>query len=363
MIKDKPSYEQAADWLQRLDHPQVKEEDIQSWLEWFGTSDDNRKAFEELQELRRKLRALPAPRREELKRRSGVNAVELHTGESAPLDSTVSGGASAKRLTARRRTFAYGAIAASLGAVAIGLTAMFALRTPDSSSYAAPVDRHRTVSLDDGSSLVLGADAMVDVTYARDRRSLSIQRGEAYFEVRPDASRPFVVQAGRVRVTAIGTAFNMQRDADKVTVTVTEGKVSVSSAAPARSTVEGRGNSGDTPEQDDVLLNTGQRTVLPLGAPVRNVSVAGETAAPKWTGDRADFIDAPLGDVIVAINRYAPAKLVINDPRVADLTYSGTIFREYVNEWVQSLPQVYPVRTVALEDGAVSLVSRGATAK
>ena len=38
-------YELAADWLQRLDDPELAEQDLQAWLEWFEASDDNRKAF------------------------------------------------------------------------------------------------------------------------------------------------------------------------------------------------------------------------------------------------------------------------------------------------------------------------------
>jgi ferric-dicitrate binding protein FerR (iron transport regulator) len=47
---------------------------------------------------------------------------------------------------------------------------------------------------------------------------------------------------------------------------------------------------------------------------------------------------------------------LIDDPRVADLTYSGTVFRDRVDEWTTALPEIFPIRTVTLSDGSVALV-------
>src|SRR5258708_37124882 len=61
----------AADWLQRLDDPALPEADLQAWLHWHGESEQNRKAFEEMQTLYRQLRDLPGDYRRELRRRVG----------------------------------------------------------------------------------------------------------------------------------------------------------------------------------------------------------------------------------------------------------------------------------------------------
>ena len=61
----------AADWLQRLDDPALPEADLQAWLHWHGESEQNRKAFEEMQTLYRQLRDLPGGYRRELRQRFG----------------------------------------------------------------------------------------------------------------------------------------------------------------------------------------------------------------------------------------------------------------------------------------------------
>lgn len=53
--------------------------------------------------------------------------------------------------------------------------------------------------------------------------------GEAYFDVRHDPSRPFIVRTGKVKTTVLGTAFNIKayEEQQEIMVTVDRGKVSV----------------------------------------------------------------------------------------------------------------------------------------
>ncbi|MBL8265905.1 FecR family protein [Steroidobacter sp.] len=335
-LEDDVRYGIAADWLQRLDDPQLKQEDIQSWLEWFETSDENRKAFEEVQALRMHFRELPEQDREELKRRTRTFSLQLG-----------------------RRSVPMFAIAASVCALALAFGLWWSVQSHSVETYLSAQNQHRVVTLDDGSSLVLGADSVVDVRYSPLQRSLHVQRGEAYFEVRHNRLRPFIVQAGDIRVTAVGTAFNVQRGANRVTVTVTEGRVKVTpgSAAP-----DSEAAATPVNESNDLMLAEGQQAVLPLIAPASPPMLAKAVVAQDWSRDRARFINAPLSEIVQVINRHASTRLTIEDPRVADLTYTGTIFRSHVDEWISSLPQVFPVRAVPLEDGSVALVSKQAAA-
>jgi transmembrane sensor len=222
---------------------------------------------------------------------------------------------------------------------------------PSTVAYAAPRDRHRTIRLADGSALVLAQDSLALVKYTRRARSLTIERGEAYFEVRRDPDRPFEVQAAAVRVTAVGTAFNVARTSDRVTVTVTEGTVDVvqlSRPGAAES------SSPRPAASQHRHLSTGERLVVSdalaqSGQPERG-------SEPAWTNGHLQFVDAPLSDVVRAVGRYARRRVTIDDPRVADLTYSGTVFRDRVDEWTTALPAIFPIRAVTLSDGSVALV-------
>ena len=100
----------------------------------------------------------------------------------------------------------------------------------------------------------------------------------------------------------------------------------------------------------------GERLVLGDAAGQSGQTQSG--AEQAWTNGQIQFVDAPLSQVVQTVSRYARGRVMIDDPRVADLSYSGTVFRDRVDEWATALPAIFPVRTVALSDGSVALVLR-----
>ncbi len=97
--------------------------------------------------------------------------------------------------------------------------------------YSSTVGEHRTIRLDDGSTLALNSDTLVDVAFTPGLRSLTLHRGEAHFEVAHDTARPFLVTVNGRTVRAVGTAFNVRRRSDTdLDVLVTEGVVSTYAA-------------------------------------------------------------------------------------------------------------------------------------
>lgn len=351
---DDESMRAAADWLLRLDDPALSDEALQTWLEWLSASDANRHAFDELQTVRRRLRGMPVERRQELIERTTRRPQGLANAFRERLNLPRPERASGRR-------FPLALAASVLLAVALGVW-MYPSQDV-TTTYAAPADRHRTVSLSDGSSLVIGAHAVVDVTFSRERRSLMVHQGKAYFEVEPDPTRPFVVAAANVEVAAVGTAFSVERDAGRVLVTVTHGRVRVTNTA-TRTTKVLRSRAPAVAANDsapgaavDLELSQGQQTRVAL--PTVDTGVPGSKPELQgWIDGRAEFVGAPLRDVLSVVNQYAPKQLVIDDPRVGDFTFSGTIFRGHVDEWVDSLPRVYPIEMVALDNATVTLVTR-----
>src|SRR5262249_1445211 len=81
--------------------------------------------------------------------------------------------------------------------------------------------------LPDGSQLELGGDTGVKLEFTPQQRLIEAQEGEIFYRVKHDAKRPFVVRAGPVIVTAIGTAFSVRRESGTVSVVVAEGVVEV----------------------------------------------------------------------------------------------------------------------------------------
>lgn len=84
--------------------------------------------------------------------------------------------------------------------------------------------------LPDGSEIWLNAGSTVEYPKTfTDKRRLVRLDGEAYFSVKKDASKPFVVETSQISVKVLGTKFNVKAYADDATVTttLTSGKVEV----------------------------------------------------------------------------------------------------------------------------------------
>lgn len=120
-----------------------------------------------------------------------------------------------------------------LAAAAMVAGVLFAGRwimQPKTEHYAAAKD-HEEVQLADGSATVLSPGATLEARMGRER-SIKL-KGEAYFAVQRDEARPFVVDAGDLEVTVLGTAFTVAAfdTADLIEVRVRSGRVRVLAGA------------------------------------------------------------------------------------------------------------------------------------
>lgn len=164
----------------------------------------------------------------------------------------------------------------------------------------------RTITLSDGSRVTLDTDSKLGIAYSAGERRLTLARGRARFDVAHEATRPFVVMAGNGMVIAHGTIFDVDVQGQRMTVSLLRGSVEVREAA------SGKGR----------LLAPGQRLVLeqrtPAGAPI--ALPASET---RWPTGMLSFEDAPLSEVVAAANRYNSIKIVLADPAIGALRFTG----------------------------------------
>jgi len=119
-------------------------------------------------------------------------------------------------------------IAAS--AAAIGLSAMLALGAKIvwfDHTLRTEASEWRSIQLADGSSVSATPYTRIHHEMGDEERLITLEQGSAVFRVAKDPSRPFLVDTGIVVVKATGTEFGVERNADVVTVTVSEGSVAV----------------------------------------------------------------------------------------------------------------------------------------
>lgn len=211
--------------------------------------------------------------------------------------------------------------------------------------YKSGVGERRVVILKDGSVLSLDALSRVTVRYSKDARRLTLQRGQARFDVAHDPSRPFTVTARDQTVVATGTAFNIDMIEPEVRVTLIEGRVLVLAKAPAITL-----RRPPAPAKP-IELHAGQALVTPPDAPAQRVAAADLERITAWQHGKLDFENEPLGEAVARVNRYTDRKIRVADARAAAVPVNGAFDAGDVDAFIEAVNGFLPVRAVQGPDG------------
>jgi transmembrane sensor len=220
----------------------------------------------------------------------------------------------------------------------------------------------RRVQLSDGSGVFLNTDTKLRVKFTAPQRLVFLDRGQAFFEVAKDKTRPFRVLAGHNEVRALGTAFEVRRIGEGIQVTLEEGQVAIyrgedsplqtltaNPAAPAYPS-----SKASTPV---AVLSPGQQATLEPMEPVA-VSLVDLGKAQAWRYGRMILDNALLGDVISDLNRYGGVQIVLADPKLAEIRVSGVFHTGRPEDFVQSVTAAFPIRVAQYDAGTIILRAR-----
>lgn len=221
-----------------------------------------------------------------------------------------------------RRTIGKAAVGAGLG-----LAGWMSLNDYPTADFHTGIGERRSIALPDGSTVDLAAKSALSLDYSTQRRRLQLHEGDAFFNVAPDAQRPFIVAAGRGQITALGTAFGVALHEDRATVIVTEHGVEV--------------------------LHDKRATRLTAGTAIDyQVDMMGdphpsETRADlAWREGRLVFTRAPLGLVVKTLNRWRKGRVILMSSALAarPVTLIANLHR--LDGVMSQLAQAIPLRVV-----------------
>jgi transmembrane sensor len=165
--------------------------------------------------------------------------------------------------------------------------------------YATQAGERPTIHLVDGTQIQLDANSRLRATVSTAGRSVTLEKGEAYFEVTHDENRPFVVIAGKHRISDLGTKFSVLRDGDEVRVVVSEGRVrvdNVDTLSPEKPIFADGGN---------IVVAKADETLL---TPTTQQDISDDLG---WRDGRLIFNQRTLADAAREFNRYNSRKLVV----------------------------------------------------
>ena len=268
----------------------------------------------------------------------------------------------------RRRAFwRRTAIATSLAAAAAFAVIGYRLGHESGRSTASPIVAHgaadpaapRQFTLSDGSVVHLNTGGAILEQFTPSERRVLLTRGEAHFTVTKNPARPFVVQAGGLRVRAVGTAFNVNVQTAHIEVLVTEGRVQLASGA-------GTSTGPLVPTPASPLVEAGQRAVVPAnfdwaaGATADAIVVSQVDAveiarALAWQDPLLRLGGATLAEVAIEFERRSGQRVILADPSLAEMRVGGRFRADDADGFAHLLATTLDLAVERAADGTIVL--------
>lgn len=218
---------------------------------------------------------------------------------------------------------------------------LFHSHAPAGTEYRTTIGQQKTISLKDGTRIVLDTHSEVRVRYNAHTRRVDLLRGRAQFHVHANPQRPFVVHARAGTVTDIGTTFQISLEKHRVNVTLLEGRVTVFTQ------VDGKTR--------HAALAPGQQLDFNRNGAISPVHKANLELAKGWTSGKLFVHDWPLSKLLDALNRYNTTQMVIGDPSLRHLHISGVFHVNDQKTLLLALEQGWSLKAVRTDTGQIVL--------
>lgn len=184
----------------------------------------------------------------------------------------------------------------------------------DLNTVSVPEQQKRQVTLADGTTVWLNSGSELKYPRQFDGNTREVYlSGEAYFDVKHDAKKPFLIHTGKVLTTVLGTAFNIREDKYKhtVEVTVTRGKVSVADDGKLLS-----------------VLTANQQVSLDLDSRKSTEKTVDAKAVIAWQETEMLFDDITFADAAKQLEQHFHVKISFSNEKLKNCRFSGATLKE-----------------------------------
>jgi transmembrane sensor len=305
--------DEAIDWFSKLNSGLASSEDYERFEAWRQQSPLHAKTYANVEKF---WAALDEPARRVYQQKN-------------PLSRSKYAGSAATRPS--RRWLRGGLALAAAWAMVFWLPGVLHFWSAD---YRTQWGERKEIVLADHSLVTLNTHSAVSVDFSPKQRKVSLMEGEAYFQVARDRERPFIVKTAYGIVKVTGTAFNIYVQDKRMTVTVSEGRVRVSST--------------DAPNEE-IALTVGQQVVGDENG-IGRIIETNTPSLPTWRENLLVFTMQPLAEVVDELNRYFPGRIMIADPRIRQRIVSGAFDLTRPQEAVQAIEKTLGLASLTVSD-------------
>jgi len=194
-----------------------------------------------------------------------------------------------------------------------------------------------TQVLPDGSTTILNKQSSISFVGGFFNKTREVKlKGEAFFKVSADKSKPFIISINDVQVTVVGTAFNVKGDEKGTVVIVESGIVKVNN------------------QKDSVRLTAGEKVeVFQNQVHLTKGENQGKLYNYYYTNELV-CDGTPLAELIAVLNEKFKVNIVIVNPALKVLPISTSFKNESLKEILNVIAETFKIK-VEYGQGVIKL--------
>jgi len=306
-----------------------EQKDIEGWL---NKSEENRAHLDRLESLWLETGKLdPAPVAVDVE--SAWQKVSVRMDQAGKERSIEQKG---KILEVKWLKFALGAAAMVL--LFIGIYSLYRIvMKPVQERILTSVDKVLTDTLPDGSHISLNKNSNLVYPEQFEGKTREVKlTGEAFFDIRHDSVKPFIVDAGSAKIKVLGTAFRISAYPDSaVEVNLTRGRVMFF-------TINAR--TGDT---NKVILIAGTKGVLPLKS---IIPVLVEKSTPDdlfWFDHSLEFSSTKLSSVFRLLEKYYSVTIRVSNENINNCLLTASFADDPIDRILNVIAESFDLKVIS----------------
>ena len=191
-------------------------------------------------------------------------------------------------------------------------------------SYHSPRDQRQKVELPDGSLVILNSNSSISMAFTNEKREIRL-KGDAFFQVAKDVTKPFVVTAENIATTALGTEFyihSRNNGEGNIQVDLLEGKVQVVDISNSTTVRE-------------IILNPGESGKYREGSTLQK-TVYDSHYLRSWISGRITFKQTPVLKALQQLESWYGIRIEVLKSNLDNRLING----DYTDEPLQNILEI-----------------------